>query len=728
LRVIKKSWIILLASAFCTVTPALAPAGSIGSYDYYGWLETGARAVEGNDEFSSKFNEYRDVEEGLFLDSFEIYLDSEERNKYLHLRLYEPAEDDERYSLALGRRGTYRLEVGWDAIPHALSNRAQTLFTMDNGELTIPDVIQSAVRADEGTLRAHLQGARPFDLDIGRGKMTASLDYRPSPETLISVRYWLENREGKLPLGTTRFFEDMITLPAPVDYRTQNIEVKTEYADETYQLQLGYKLSAFDNQHASLAWDNIFSDLDAVGDSSRGRLALYPDNLAHSVSLSGAYSSPFYSTRVVGSFSYGWWRQDEDFLPYTINPAITASQLPATSLKGEMNPLMVNLRVVSRPAEKLTLKAGYRLYDLNNKARSHVWEYVSTDNFIIPNNSRVNLPIEYRKQNADASAAYDFAGVLTGTLFYRWEGWDREHRETKETRENAYGLKLDVKPHKRAILRASYERSVRGYRSYGSEASVGASFLSDPFPGFPIVLPELRKFEQAERERDKASLLLQVTLTDEMSFSVFYDLLQDDYRRSAYGLLEDKTDAIGIDFSFTPYQWLNLWGLYTYERHAFDTRSRKRIGGLGPPFDSPVNDWVSDGIDRVDTYLLGTDLQFMEDKLTVRASYANSFGQSRINTRALGDPASPAFIVISATDYPKVKNRLVELEISFIYSLFQNLAFKAGYRLEKYDETDFQTAGLASLYPADSVNMITLNEVVGDYEAHVFWGTLSYEF
>lgn len=706
-----------------------APAfgGTIGSYDYRGQAELGGRDIEGNGLSSSKFNEYRDLQDGFFMDSLEIYLDSEKRNHYLELQMFDLTRDDQRYSLSVGRHGRYKFQLTWDAIPHAFSNQAKTLFTRSGAELLIPDSVQSDVEADETTLAGHLKGAHPFDLDIQRKKITASLDHSPTPDTQISMKYWIEERDGVQPVGTTRFFEDMINLPAPVNYRTQNFELKTEYATKTYQLQLGYSLSAFDDKYSALVWDNIFSDTDAVGDSSRGRLTLYPDNMAQSISFNGAYNLPFYSTRLFSSFSYGWWVQNEDFLPYTINPAIPTFPLPARSLGGEINPMLLALEMVTRPHKNLTLKGRYRLYDLNNSAKSYVWDYVSTDNLVVLNNSRINLPAEYRKENLDISAAYNFTEKLTGTLFYGLERWDRKHREVEDAEENRYGAKLDFKPHKRVLMRASYAHSLRDLHKYSTEESVDASFPLDPSPGFNKILPELRKYDQAERERDEVRALIQIAATKSLDFSVSYNLTRDDYHRSAYGLLNNNADAIGIDFAWAPHERFSLHGLYTHEIYQYDMKSRLRIAGFSS-YDIPVNDWVSSARDRVDTYLLGANVWLIKDKLDMETSYINSFGSGFTHTRALGDPTDPLFLVTTAVDYPKIKNRLQELEVSFRYSILENLSIKVGYALEKYSRADFQTAGLAPLFAAGPTNMVTLNEIAGDYEAHLFSSTLNYKF
>ena len=63
--------------------------------------------------------------------------------------------------------------------------------------------------------------------------------------------------------------------------------------------------------------------------SCRGRLDLYPNNQAHTVTLSGSASLP-YKTNFMGTMSYGCMLQDAPFLPFTINSCYGSGPKPST--------------------------------------------------------------------------------------------------------------------------------------------------------------------------------------------------------------------------------------------------------------------------------------------------------------------------------------------------------------------------------------------------------------
>jgi hypothetical protein len=98
-------------------------------------------------------------------------------------------------------------------------------------------------------------------------------------------------------------------------------------------------------------------------------LDLYPNNQAHTVTLSGAAALPLKSN-FMGTVSYGFRLQDAPFLPFTINSCYGSGPKPATcadaaltplptisrnSLSGDLRPLMVTATMVNNFFEGVTL-------------------------------------------------------------------------------------------------------------------------------------------------------------------------------------------------------------------------------------------------------------------------------------------------------------------------------------------------------------------------------------
>jgi len=316
-----------------------------------GSAELGGRQFNGS-LGSSKFTEYRDLPTGMFTNAFSLNLTNTSHVDFLSLWGSHVGQRDQNFAAQAGVRGKYKLELEWGQIPHNYSNTARTVFNgAGSSELKVPaplrrelgrilttdlDTLVRGVQFDTSAITGLVLGtARGLDVVSRREKGKAALSYSPSEELDIQLRYTNEERSGTKPLGGNFAFNP-VELVEPTDYRTQEASASVEYAAKAWNAQLGYSASIFDNDVNVLVFDNPFREIDAVGNASRGRLDLYPDNTAQNVNLSGAANLPL-STRLMMTVSRGWRRQDDQFIPYTINAALSDTvakylTLPAASL------------------------------------------------------------------------------------------------------------------------------------------------------------------------------------------------------------------------------------------------------------------------------------------------------------------------------------------------------------------------------------------------------------
>src|SRR3970282_1034463 len=123
-----------------------------------------------------------------------------------------------------------------------------------------------------------------------------------------------------------------------------------------------------------------------------------------------------------GTVSYGWRLQDDNFLPFTINPAIStllSGALPSSrdslllkSLDGDVRPTMVNATLVNRYFDRLDLKAYYRYYDLDNRSKKLFLPdgYIRSDTGPSASAAAEDLrsfPYAYSKQNIGLEASHN---------------------------------------------------------------------------------------------------------------------------------------------------------------------------------------------------------------------------------------------------------------------------------------------------------------------------------
>jgi len=701
-----------------------------------GYIEVGARVSSGDDK-ASKYLEYRDLP-NFYVRRIELRLTDLAKSKYFFtFQSRETIEKDQTHLLEVGRHGKFRLQLRWDQTPHFFTNTTSTLFSQSApGVFSYPSALRTQLQTSPSTLPTVLKSNGPFDNRLRRHMGLGNFISTPTPHWTMQFQYSNESMIGWRPIGTTtNGFSNVIELPEPIDYRTQLTNLGAEYATEKWVVQFGFSSSAFKNNIGELVWDNPFRTGDAAGGGSRGRIDLYPDNTAYTLSFAAAIKLPK-KTRFMASIVRGWMRQSDPFLPFTINSALTnVPALPASSLHGEKQTLAMNYTLNSKILNKLPLTVRYRSYDYDNDTPSLTFSsYVSTDSSV-GSIARRNAPYAYHRQNLIADAVWEFGKASSMKFGYEWERMTRKFREADISDEHSVSGALDLVPkqwQKWFLFRMSYRHSERQPKLYDREAAEetfpngeGATALAE--------VEGLEKFDEATRHRDVAQALLQIDPTDKLSLSASYGTDQNNYPRSLYGLQKDISYNYTFDAAYSFHPSISFFADFARERYKYSMRSRQRapISGNNPANDQVLNDWASDMHDRVDTGEAGIEGTFLDNKIKFETYYSLSVAKGLIRTRALGTPGIPGFLVTTAKDYPDTSNRIHSFVSSFRIKLKGNFYPRIEYRFEKYGRTDFQTAVMTPyMVPLDSstTTSIFLGVDSRPYRVHSVTFSLGYQF
>src|SRR3990172_246799 len=592
-------------------------------------IEAGGRVV-GGDTDAAKFQEYRVLDTNPFLDHARITLETRDKKRYVEFSTFDAGRNDQNYSFLAGKYGGYELEIFWDQIPHLLSTTGRTLFATTQEDstvsLTLPPGVASAVQAASATgtpspravlLNGFLNsGAVPVDLGFTTSKGGFGLKYALTDSLDMGVRYTYTEKDGTIPMGAGFGGPggSIIELPAPVFNRTHLGEGKLQFARPGWNVAIGGAVSHFDQGIDNISFDNPQNATDNTGTpapafSSRGRTTLDPSNQAYNVFLTGGVSLPL-RTRITGKFSYGWRSQDEPFVPHTINPVLAADPrlaLPHSSLDGDIRTTLIPLNATSRPIPRvpLTLSAGYRYYDFDNKTPEIEFDaHVVRDLGPVVADTRVTTPYSYTKHNARLDGSYPLLSNLNFKLGYEWERWERDpkHREVPTSDEHTMKTSFDFTPNDWLLLRAAYRRSWRDIDKYNPQAHHQHVALDieagDPAEALDLQSqnPLLRKFDQADRTRDRVEILASITPLETLNFTATYSLLYDDFDKSRspetfgfpgqpaslitdtspLGLQESKGWSAGGDLAYNPFPWLSFFVNYTHEEFKYDQLSRSR--------------------------------------------------------------------------------------------------------------------------------------------------------
>ncbi len=752
----------------------------IGDYTVSGSAEIGGlpRTFKGD---KATFETYRDIPETVVVPELQLMIGGKKEDFYFNFDSYKTGLDDQSYTVRAGRYGLLDMEFQWDQIPHWFSNDiARTPYAVNSAGSTTLFSLSSKPTATTATTSCSTSplcqwlntNTHPLDLSLYNGIARFNVRYTPTPGWTFTGTYWQNHNVGDRAFGTLFGTSpgsfNITELAEPIDYQTYNIELGTEYAGNGWSVGLKYSGSMFNNHSSTIVWDNPMN-LTGVGSSCldsptlnyntgrgacQGQLDLYPNNQAHTATLSGAATLP-YKTNFMGTASYGFMLQNASFLPftrnscYTSNPALVgtfspkcvnpATGLPTplvamptiskNSLGGDVRPLMVNATLVNNFFDRVNLKAFYRYYGLDNHSSQITMPqgFVNLDSTLVPG-ALQNTIYSYAKNSVGFEGAYDFANWLSAKLNY---GYDRMHRHDREVFNQdkfTFGPTVDIKPSTSLLLRASYNHIWGNDSPYLADPTVDASNLS-------------RKFDEAAMRRNKASLFAQYSPLENLTFTWGFEYTNDSYLYATLGTQYDNNYSPSVGINYMPLSWLKLFANYNWERYdwlllAMDrTNTATQTPATNCTPNVPPNQnrcWNSRGLDRMNTVSVGSDMDLIQKILGLRLQFTYSNGNSLVY--GSGDQQSTT----PAGNYPPLKNQWFEFLARFEYNLQKNTTFRFGYYYNHATEQDFGVdimqpwMGNVDVVPTPNANtarsVFLGDQIKGPFTANVGFITVQFKF
>ncbi len=700
---------------------------------------------------TSKLNEYGDLRDGFFVTRFRLTDDDLYGSKYfMDLQSDRAVYRDQSYLGTFGAWNKFKIQFRYDEIPHIYSNTARTVYTQTApGVWSIPLLTKSALQAISSstslpsTIQTQLvPGMNLLNLATYRRAGTVLFGYDFAPDWDLQASFMREHESGNRPMGELFNSSPSASLtsgygteiPEPIDYFSNTIKVMAERATQRWGVQLGYLGSIFEENVQSVIFDNPFRTSDCVSPTgctaatqgpATGRAALYPDNRADYVTFAGSFGLDK-TLRLLASVNAGWLHQNDGFIPYTSNSLLEAqtAALPAASLNGQKQTIAMNYTLVQKIGKQFEIKGGYRDFDyINNTpvlSLTPVEGDISAPNLASPTN---NTPYAYNKQDVEITGNWYFARKSSLKAGYEGEIMDRTDRDVAHSLENGFIAAVDAQLVKNLSLRASYDYSDRVPDSY---VDANAQITSGGITNDSIWS---RRFDEAQRTRNRSNIDLDYDVTDRLTISGFAGTSQDDYNHAggvnsptplnfvagnyipyySYGVQKDLSYDAGFDGDFTLTNSVSLFVDYSWEHYYKSMTSRYRVPGSGagtPPLncsvsadgcDSANNDWASSAIDHVNIYSAGFDAH-MGKKAYLNMYYSLSAGKGNVNSFPLGDSTITTgvdeFLLTgtnAAVPYPETTNRQHEIVAVFKYKLTPRFTPKIEYRYEQFDSSDYQT-------------------------------------
>lgn len=477
-------------------------------------------------------------------------------------------------------------------------------------------------------------------------------------------------------------------LPEPVDSTTDMVDVALNYNRDNALLQLSYHMSLFDNDEFALTWEDPFST------GRYGSQALAPDNQFHQLAVTGAYLLP-YRSRLSGTFSIGRMSQNQDYQPYTVNPALGAT-LPRSSLDGEVWVTTGKLKIDSRPMRKLQLSAEYRYDDRDNQTPVDTYDYVVADSFT--GTPVRNNPLSYTRNQVDLTAKYRINKTMSLQGGYKYDHMSRDYREPEreDTRENTLFGRWKLQPHTRVDLSLFAEAGRRDGSDYNAPAGEN---------------PALRKYYMADRDRTRLGTTIDLLASDKLSLSASAEYIKDDYKNSDIGLTESEEPTYTLDASYQPHRNITTYAYYTYQN--IDSSQNGSETGTSTP------DWTADFEDRIDTFGISGKVSNIGRKWDLGADFIYTSATGEIDMKkdfATGVPV---------TRYPDLKTSMTSIKLWTQYQYRKDIALRLNYWYERFSADNWAVDNLRENSVPD---LLLLGEETLDYDVHVVSASIVYQF
>lgn len=639
--------------------------------------------------------------------------------------------------------GLVGFEFWWDEIPKFQSDTAKTPYrNLDSTILTLPPGWipgNNPAPTQMPLLEASLQR---FDVKHERRALGGSGSLVLPWNLEFDASYERETKRGnKITaglIGQNGGNPYAVLIPEEIDYTFHNIESNLRYAGDGFQAQLQYFGSGFENDHDQTRWQNPYladADFDPAAEyPAFGRKGQAPDNWFHQGVFSAGVDLPV-NSRLMMNTAFGWGRQDESFLPYTLNPGFDTPidvALPRDSLNGKVRTGMASLRFVSRPLPKLDLAFGYRWNERDNDTPVDVYQRVlndagdATDPDQDFENAHINRPYGHDKHKVDVDVSYRLPLRSKVTLSYDFEQIRRHLEEVDQSDEHGFGVKLITRPFNRVSIGIRAQRSYRDEDHYDCVEPLvqtePPSLLGDPGCEFGQDFenhPDLRKYNQTDRRRWDTHLWANIAPLDDVNLGFKVRYVDDDYFNSELGLVDQRYFSTGMDASWTPTDRLLFHLFYDYEE-----RRSKQDSLSWSPFSSPTNlsnGWSTRDTDRFHTTGLGFEFTVIPERVTLGAEYlfarSREILDTRVNTFREDRP------------FPDATTELHDVSLRSELHLTENFSLRVGYLYERFKSRDWQIDEVCPACLAadgDEAAVLALGEESPDYSAHV--GTVSLIF
>jgi MtrB/PioB family decaheme-associated outer membrane protein len=708
------SWAHAQASGDQTQPPPLtqAPAPSQETIPALGSIDFGFRGSPDLNGDNARYERYRDLRDGAFS---QIVLEKATPTTMFDAKAFNIGYHDQQYLLNYSG-GPGRVTFNWTSTPLNYGYNTATPWTqtaagvlglsaaarqqVQNKAAGVVGVPSTASQLLTSSIYRGL--AQPYDLTSRRDAANIAVAYDATKDVGFTATFTTTKRSGYQPWGASFAFNNANEVPLPLDNRTNDFSTGLEYSNAKGMLRVAWDASWFSNNLHELVWDNPIrltdtTPYDPSGYSNgngpaQGRMSLAPSNNMNAFSGTALYKLPAHST-LNGTLSYTLMNQNDALIPWTINPAIAnpsvyasfpgLATLPRNTAEAEVHGVNGLVNFVTRPSRYFGLTARYRFNDHRNLTPMFdAREYVRFD--AVPEETGGETEqFDIRQNTFDLNATFSPFTYTSFRIGYGYDTFNRTGRAFSDMTDNTVRASVDTVGNRYVTVHGIYEFTVRKGSGF-SEASIedGGS------------QPGLRFYDEADRDRNKATVVFVLNPVDVIDVTFSAALGKDAYKGPGheFGLLDNTNHSYNVGLNVNPAERVGFGA--NYGRDHFDSNQLSRNANPPPDlqFNDPTRNWSLANAENVNNFDLYLDLPKIIRKTNVKVAYDYSdsdngftFGGPRIASLT----AAGQFIPL-----PNVTNTWHRATADVSYFFHKQVGVAFGYWYEKFDVSDFATVNL----------------------------------
>lgn len=760
----------LILTLVLTLGGALAHANDIEQEVQIGVYGTEGPESKGGVP-ASQLEEYGELSRGVIFEKY--LLDADLENYNIEATARDLNKNTRAFVIEAGKRGKSSFKLNYEEMPHLYTNEGRSLYQdTGNGELrisspTYSDIahsVDSSSHYAPGVLKSAVDNQPFMSVGVLIKKMGVELKYHPDEYFAIHFDGMRTTKRGTRPQAASFGFSNAIELAAPVDESVVEGGVGISYTRKRYQLGFDYHFEDFNNSIPTLVWDNpknmhgeeyyLQTHYSRGDGSSVGRMAMAPDNKAHSFKFEGGVDMGE-TTRFGFEGGFQRWSALNQMLPYTNNTAMTATSVGGTAAgltfdasdpNNRPDPNVNSLievytymgKLSSRPLSWLRTSLLHESYIMENKSKKLTvpgWAVFDQNWHVEEASPQLE---QFRDDKTVAKAEYDITSTISGNTSVMYK-YMKKTRAVDKGREYELNTGFTLKPRKNLWVNLGFLVSGRrasgwDFQHYPTATSGGARYFTES--------PGLMRPDVADRNRNQGRLQVQ-WMPGDASINFSARMTQDGYRGGKnqdltgghsevvpdlFGVLSDRHQSLAFDASLPATEALDVDVFYGYDFHRQIVRSAQmdtltNIFGAGGTtrimVTRPQDRWEQRNTEHAHMVGLAFTHRPMQ-KMTNRVGLDSTF------TRSNGDPLVVGSRNVAMTPLQTSRRVKHTIKASSKYKFTKDLTLAANYMFERFQANDFAYSGIPTVL-SNSSHFLGADPIK-TYNFHSLGMSMNYRF